>query len=220
MGKQLEIFPPQPLTEAELVDARLAEARAERFAREATRPSPFSRDQRRSRRKRDVRARTISTKRMTKGELERGRAQYPAEEHADVRRPQCREECAGVPRPCPFVACRHHLYLDVSARTGAIKLNFPDLEPHDLPADASCALDIAERDGVTLEAVGHIMNLTRERVRQLEVKALAKLEAAAEMHRLRDLHGDSGPVGKRRLPILEQVEFDAEEFASVTLDAD
>jgi len=75
---------------------------------------------------------------------------------------------------CPFVSCAHHLYLDVSRRTGAIKKNFPDLEVEEMTH--SCALDVADRDGATLEEVGAIMNLTRERIRQIEVKALRKLE--------------------------------------------
>ena len=83
-----------------------------------------TREQRRSRRKRDVRARTISVKRMTKRELELGRMLYPDVE--DIARPKMREDCGQGERPCPFVSCKHHLYLDVSARTGAIKLNFPD----------------------------------------------------------------------------------------------
>jgi hypothetical protein len=76
------------------------------------------------------------------------------------------------------------LYIDVSPRTGAIKLNFPDLEVWDL--GESCALDVADRGGTTLEDVGAIMNLTRERIRQVEVKALAKLEALRDMMALRD----------------------------------
>src|SRR4030095_9996023 len=31
----------------------------------------------------------------------------------DVERPQTREECTNMQRPCPFVSCAHHLYLDV-----------------------------------------------------------------------------------------------------------
>jgi hypothetical protein len=104
-------------------------------------------------------------------------------------------------RPCPFVSCKHHLYLDVSARTGAIKLNFPDLEVWEMTE--SCALDVADRAGATLEEVGAIMNLTRERIRQVEVKALAKLEALRDGHSLRDFV-EEGPVGKRRLPVLNQ----------------
>lgn len=161
----------------------------------------ITREQRRSRRKRDVRARTISVKRMTKRELEIGRLLYPEEEYW---KPRTRAECKDGPRPCPFISCKHHLYVDVSPRTGAIKLNFPDLEVWEL--SESCALDIADHGGTTLEDVGAIMNLTRERIRQVEVKALAKLEALSDMNVLRD-YVDEGPVGKRRLPKINQDEM-------------
>jgi hypothetical protein len=167
----------------------------------ATEPEHITREQRRSRRKREVRARTISVKRMTKRELEIGRLLYP---ETDYWKPRTRAECADGPRPCPFVSCRHHLFIDVSPRTGAIKLNFPDLEVWDL--GESCALDVADRGGTTLEDVGAIMNLTRERIRQVEVKALAKLEALRDMMALRD-YVDEGPVGKRRLPRLSDADL-------------
>jgi sigma-70-like protein len=160
-------------------------------------PAPVTREQRRSRRKRAIRAKTISVKRMTKRELELGRLLYPETENED--RPKAREECVGGERPCPFVSCKHHLYLDVSARTGAIKLNFPDLDVWEM--SETCALDIADRGGTTLEEVGAIMNLTRERIRQVEVKGLAKLAALRDMTHLRD-YVDEGPVGKRRLPVI------------------
>lgn len=159
---------------------------------------PITREQRRSRRKRAVRARTISVKRMTKRELEIGRMLFP--EPVEEMRPKSRAECVEGMRPCPYVSCKHHLFLDVSARTGAIKLNFPDIEVEDMTE--SCALDVADRGGTTLEEVGAIMNLTRERIRQLEVKALAKLVALDDMEALRDFV-DEGPVGKRRLPVLQ-----------------
>jgi len=161
----------------------------------------ITREQRRSRRKRDVRARTISVKRMTKRELEIGKLLYP---ESDYYKPKARAECAEGPRPCPYVSCKHHLFIDVSPRTGAIKLNFPDLEVWEL--GESCALDVADRGGTTLEDVGAIMNLTRERIRQVEVKALAKLEALRDMSFLRDFV-DEGPVGKRRLPQLSKADL-------------
>jgi hypothetical protein len=179
--------------------ASLSEAVLETDGATALDAAPaITREQRRSRRKRDVRARTISVKRMTKRELEIGRLLYPED---DYDKPRTRQECLEGPRPCPFVSCKHHLYVDVSARTGAIKLNFPDLEVWDL--GESCALDVADRGGTTLEDVGAIMNLTRERIRQVEVKALAKLEALRDMMHLRD-YIDEGPVGKRRLPRLSK----------------
>jgi len=175
---------------------------------------PITREQRRSRRKRDVRARTISVKRMTKRELEIGRLLYP---ETDYAKPRTREECLDGPRPCPFVSCKHHLYIDVSPRTGAIKLNFPDLEVWDM--GESCALDVADRGGTTLEDVGAIMNLTRERIRQVEVKALAKLEALRDMMALRD-YVDEGPVGKRRLPRLSKADLEGVREAGSERDDD
>jgi hypothetical protein len=143
---------------------------------------------------------------MTKRELEIGRLLYP---ETDYFKPKTRSECVEGPRPCPFVSCKHHLYIDVSPRTGAIKLNFPDLEVWEM--GESCALDVADRGGTTLEDVGAIMNLTRERIRQVEVKALAKLEALKDMMALRD-YIDEGPVGKRRLPRLSKSERDGDQY--------
>ena len=77
-----------------------------------------------------------------------------------------------------FVSCKHHLYLDVNPETGSIKVNFPDKEIWELAE--TCALDVADRGGITLEEVGNIMNLTRERIRQVESRGLVKLRAIAD----------------------------------------
>ncbi len=130
-----------------------------------------SRKVRRRRRRTRPRSKTIAMKRLTREELRSGAAMYPP---VDVPRPTNREECRGEVRPCPWVACKHHLYLDINPETGSIKINFPDLEPWELKH--TCALDVAERGGITLEEVGEIMNLTRERIRQVEVRGLLKLK--------------------------------------------
>ncbi len=96
----------------------------------------------------------------------------------EARRPRSRADCASGPRPCMFISCKHHLYLDVNPSTGSIKLNFPDKEVWELAE--TCALDVADRGGITLEEVGSIMNLTRERIRQVETRGLLKLRAVAE----------------------------------------
>jgi len=160
---------------------------------------PLTREQRRSRRKRVVRSRTFSVRRASKRELERGRTNRKT---PVVPRPASRKECQAMPRPCPFVSCRYHLYMDVSPTTGSIKLNFPDLEVWDL--GESCALDVADREGATVEEVGTVMNLTRERIRQLEVNALAKIEALADTAHLRDFVDDatvSHPVETMTSPV-------------------
>jgi hypothetical protein len=95
----------------------------------------------------------------------------------DVERPRTRAECAEGARPCPWVACKHHLYLDINPRTGSIKINFPELEPWEMAH--TCALDVAEHGSKTLEEIGEITNLTRERVRQVEVRGLLALRGRA-----------------------------------------
>jgi hypothetical protein len=134
----------------------------------------ISRKVRRRRRRSRPRSKTIAMKRLTREELRIGALMYPP---VDIPRPMTREECRGEARPCPWVACKHHLYLDVNPETGSIKINFPDLEPWELKD--TCALDVAERGGITLEEVGEIMNLTRERIRQVEVRGLLKLKMAS-----------------------------------------
>src|SRR6185312_8298743 len=69
-----------------------------------------------------VRAKTISAARLSRAERTAGaELDYPA----DVERPRTRGDCADMPRPCPFVSCSHHLYLEVNPESGALKLNFP-----------------------------------------------------------------------------------------------
>lgn len=122
---------------------------------------------------RRVRAKTIAMKRLTKEELRIGALLYPERSYW---RPKTRKECANVARPCPYVSCKYHLYIDVNPNTGSIKINFPDKEVWEL--EQSCALDVAQQGGITLEEVGEILNLTRERIRQVEVRGLMKLREA------------------------------------------
>jgi len=125
----------------------------------------------RQKRRERARSKTIAPKRLTKEEI-RFRELLPLVDDPD--RPGTRGECKEDVRPCPYVSCKHHLYLDVNPETGSIKLNFPDLEVWEMAE--TCSLDVADRGGITLEEVGEILNLTRERIRQVEVRGLLKLK--------------------------------------------
>lgn len=120
-----------------------------------------------------ARGRTLSG-RLT-GEERRAAALvvYPEE----VARPRTWGDCAGEPRPCPWVSCRYHLYLDVTPN-GSLRIHHPGLEVDELPE--TCALDVAARGGATLDQVGGMFNLVRERVRQIETAALRHAREAAE----------------------------------------
>ena len=163
---------PTTAIEDEQVANDVAEASAD--ADQDNEPPKISRKVRRRRRRSRPRSKTIAMKRLTREELRVGRLLYPP---VDIPRPTSRAACAQESRPCPWVACKHHLYLDVNPETGSIKINFPDLEPWEL--EQTCSLDVADRGGITLEEVGEIMNLTRERIRQVEVRGLLKLKMAS-----------------------------------------
>ncbi len=121
------------------------------------------------------RSKTIAKKKLTEAERAELKTLLAGVEED---RPSHRSECRLGERPCPYVSCKYHLYLDVNPRTGSIKLNFPGLEVWELTE--TCALDVADRGGITLEEVGEMLNLTRERIRQVESKGLEKLREVHE----------------------------------------
>ena len=94
--------------------------------------------------------------------------------------PETRGGCAELPRPCPFVRCKYNLYLDVER--GKLKIYGDD----PLEAERSCALDEAEKGGLKLDEISEIYKLSRERIRQIEVKALKKLKHPSRSRELRD----------------------------------
>lgn len=100
---------------------------------------------------------------------------FPARETPSTIRPRLRSQCASGPRPCPWVSCRYHLFLDVRA-DGSLKLNFPQKEPDELTV--TCSLDLAEDGPRTLDSIAAIMGMSKERARQLESEAFDKLYVA------------------------------------------
>lgn len=87
-----------------------------------------------------------------------------------IERPKTRGECEGGERPCPFVSCRHNMFLTIT-QIGNIKTHANEIE--DLRE--SCALDVADEGPHSLQETADIMGIVRERVRQLESQGLKKL---------------------------------------------
>ena len=112
-------------------------------------------------------------------------------------RPRTRGDCVDGPRPCPWVGCRHNTFLDVSAKSGALTLNH-GLEPDEVDPRLSCALDVAERGGAGVELIGGAMGFTRERARQIEEKALRKIQRRpGELEEWDDGDGDATVRGNK-----------------------
>lgn len=117
------------------------------------------------------RAKTIQLRRLTNDERKIEALLYP--EHG-YWRPSTRGECSNVQRPCPYVGCRHHLYVDEGTGESSLVLNFPEQEPWEMPV--SCSLDVADEhpSGLSLDQIGRVMGVTRERVRQIQKAAETK----------------------------------------------
>lgn len=91
-------------------------------------------------------------------------------------RPVTRGDCVDGPRPCPWASCSHHsihgLLLGEAGRDLA-----DDQVVEAIEASAqSCTLDVADADGATLKDVGDLWGVTRERIRQLEARALKRVK--------------------------------------------
>lgn len=121
---------------------------------------------------------TIVSPRTTMEDIaETGRDLQPDPE--DPPRPKTWGECLEVKRgtkenPCPYAGCKYHLALDVT-EAGSLIAAFPDLDADEIPWTCSLAFVKENPDGATLEQIGAILSVTRERVRQIESRALIRL---------------------------------------------
>ncbi len=138
----------------------------------------------RSKRK-GARPKTRLAKRLSKEER---RQSLLLEPWMNEELPKTRAECKYGERPCPYVRCRYHLALEVKPN-GSLSENFHEI----CDMKETCVLDVAERGENTLEYIGECMNITRERVRQLETDALAKLRTSdISMQDFVDFIGSAG----------------------------
>jgi hypothetical protein len=95
----------------------------------------------------------------------------PLSADEEALRPRTRGDCAGGPRPCPWVSCRHNLYLDAKGET--LHLTWSEKEPGEVTE--SCALDIADRGAHQRHHIGAAMNVSHEMVRSIEQLSLGHL---------------------------------------------
>jgi len=107
---------------------------------------------------------------------------------AELCRPRTRADCVNVPRPCPWISCQFNLFLDVLSNGSIVYNSTPDFSKW-MPEE-SCALDFVDKHpgggklyAATLEEIGDLLNVTRERIRQIEAKGIRKLEDYAKRYR-------------------------------------
>jgi hypothetical protein len=74
-------------------------------------------------------------------------------------------KCMAKTEPCMVEHCRHHLYSDMK----------PEQIELSTKPKVRCTLKLGNCGGMTLSEVGAMMGLTRERIRQIECRALIHL---------------------------------------------
>lgn len=121
-------------------------------------------------------------------DLHRDIRNNPVEYPNGISRPASRGECADGPRPCPWVSCRYHLYLDITPY-GGLTLNYPSIEPGQM--EHSCALDIAAQGDHDMISVAQIMGVNDETVRVIERAAKVKMWASKNLRPFRNAQSTS-----------------------------
>lgn len=106
----------------------------------------------------------------------------------DPEAPTCRSQCRDGPRPCPWVACRFHLLLDVT-EDGRLKQNH-GFDEHDAQsiADAlqlmpqTCSLDVADRGPHRQQEIGDALGLTKQSIELMELRAIQRVQQLVGTH--------------------------------------
>jgi hypothetical protein len=96
---------------------------------------------------------------------------------SDEGAPRTRAQCKDMPRPCPYVSCRHHLWLRLKqeqpGNPQAGKQGDTTFRPATMQ---SCSLDVADK-GASFEEIGQLLGMDSTRGRQIAQAALEKLKA-------------------------------------------
>lgn len=98
------------------------------------------------------------------------------EEGYDLKKPRTRAEC-GKQRPCPWISCKYHLYLDVNPQRGRITINYPNIPPWEM--ENSCVLDLIEtsRGEMISKKIGEkALNMSRQAVCIIVLNGIRKIK--------------------------------------------
>ena len=118
---------------------------------------------------------TESVKRQRKALSQEERPSKGETDELERIRPRIRADCVDGPRPCPFFSCRFHLGIHVMS-SGGVRYNYDGEDgPLGDENQPTCTLDVADRQELTLESIGGLLSVSRERIRQIEESALIKL---------------------------------------------
>ena len=93
-------------------------------------------------------------------------------------KPVTRQECKSSHRPCPWISCQFHMFWCVN-QIDRILQYLPDHTIADIALSLSqtCVLDVTDTGEKTLEEIGDILQVSRERIRQIEEGAINKISA-------------------------------------------
>lgn len=91
--------------------------------------------------------------------------------------PADRADCRDAPRPCPYISCRHHLWLLEQRDRPGNPARGAQGEATLRPIGDSCSLDVADRKAHSLNEVAAILGVVPTRIHQITLTGLKKLRA-------------------------------------------
>lgn len=87
--------------------------------------------------------------------------------------PKIRGHCENGPRPCPWILCKYHLYLDVAIESRSNGDHFGKTLT-EIPE--TCALDLANGNGMEWEEIGEVLGTTGQTAANIGKLALNSLK--------------------------------------------
>ncbi len=97
-------------------------------------------------------------------------------------RPKTRGDCVDMPRPCPWLFCRHHLALETLEQRRNLKAKGKRRLPEDMDEfvdeamdmPETCTLDVAQSGPSDLDEVGELLGVSYVAVQMAESRAMKR----------------------------------------------